>query len=363
MDDVEGGNPWATEDLRELFFLCCPKCPFVNQDEDEFVDHVLDEHPGDMILDDCFDSFERSELKQEPLDFLSEIETPKPRGKPGSDKCPICDIKFNVPILLESHLKVAHSSAAVSIKEEIKSENNSSSSKSQKPQKSRRFQCQECEKSFTSKSRLNSHTKTFHCALEPEVTVSLQKAKTKKKSPVMVMCDYCALKVHKKSLRAHQANAHGIGDKSFQCDQCLKTFFNSKSMKIHFKKVHLGIRNHICSHCGQGFKDSSTLRDHCVRAHQSVDDRTCKVCSEEFQSTVKLYVHVRSSHPDQDLDKLELPGVFPCKECDNVVGSRNALATHVKSVHRGVTYNCSVCFMTFRTPSGLFVHQRNKNHK
>lgn len=54
------------------------------------------------------------------------------------------------------------------------------------------------------------------------------------------------------------------GEKTHQCNICMKTFLESKTLKTHMV-THTGFRPHCCEVCGKSFSQLGSLHTHMKR--------------------------------------------------------------------------------------------------
>jgi len=111
----------------------------------------------------------------------------------------------------------------------------------------RPYSCEECKKSFASKSSLEkhipTHTKPFHC-------------------------DQCSKTFAlKRNLKNHQ-QTHS-GERPYSCDQCSKTFGLKRSLKIHVQR-HSGERPYSCDQCLKRFARKISVKRHKDRYHPKI---------------------------------------------------------------------------------------------
>ncbi|KAL1129314.1 hypothetical protein AAG570_013843, partial [Ranatra chinensis] len=62
-----------------------------------------------------------------------------------------------------------------------------------------------------------------------------------------------------------------------ECDQCQKTFANSKTLKKHIQAVHSKLKPYVCQVCGHGSATKSMLQVH-LRQHTGEKPFSCPTC-------------------------------------------------------------------------------------
>ena len=84
--------------------------------------------------------------------------------------------------------------------------------------------CNLCDKTYASKSILNSHIKRVHVSLKGNVDHE---------------CKTCGKRFRKKqSLTSHYKKIHLKLDNEFECEYCQKHFLSKKGLKYHVKQMH-----------------------------------------------------------------------------------------------------------------------------
>ncbi|KAK9502408.1 hypothetical protein O3M35_011190 [Rhynocoris fuscipes] len=146
-----------------------------------------------------------------------------------------------------------------------------------------------------------------------------------------------------------------------ECDQCGKTFCDSKALKKHVKAVHAKLKPYSCQVCGHcsatknmlrvhlrqhsGDKpfacpacsystgDHNSLRRHWMR-HTGVRPYSCPHCPYSAIQSCSLKSHLLRQHPG-------LPGIYSCYQCSFVSVSKNSLDDHLR------THNTSQYFHNY----------------
>ena len=140
-----------------------------------------------------------------------------------------------------------------------------------------------------------------------------------------------------------------VGSK-FQCPQCDKFFFHSRSVKIHIRSAHKGER-YACSHCDYQATKPWHLTTHLQSRHEGVK-YPCNQCDYQGTQKCNLTTHIQSKHN----------GVkYACNQCDYQATHPGTLTRHIQAVHEGVKYVCSQCDYQGKEKSKLTKHIQRKH--
>lgn len=179
----------------------------------------------------------------------------------------------------------------------------------------KRWQCQLCSKSYTTKHNLVTHI-LDHNGIKPHLC--------------MVCGKYFKQLSH---LNTHMLTHDNI--KPHICNICGKEFTQISHLKRH-QTVHLESRPYICDLCGRGFAYPSELRTH-KEKHNSEKEK-CEECGEEFESVKALKLHMVVHENREELI---------CKHCGKVFRYPSQLKDHMIT-HEGTRpYICTECGMDF----------------
>ena len=142
-----------------------------------------------------------------------------------------------------------------------------------------------------------------------------------------------------------------LGSK-FQCPKCDKSFLHSRSVHIHIRSAHEGVR-YACSQCDYQATKQSHLTVHIQSKHEDEGVMyACNQCEYQAKQRSNLTIHIQSKHE----------GVkYACNQCDYQATHPGTLTRHIQSVHEGVKYACSQCDHQATTQSHLKKHFQRKH--
>ena len=192
------------------------------------------------------------------------------------------------------------------------------------------YQCNECNKTYSRKDKLNVHVKSIH-------------------NGVTFNCNKCGKKLSSKHhIRRHEHLVHdGV---KFNCEKCEKNFGEKGKLKIHIKKIHDGIKFN-CNQCEQKFSEKRHLNYHVNSAHLGIKF-SCSLCEKKFKDKQNLKSHVLYVHA----------GVrFSCDKCEKKFSVKVYLQEHVKSVHEDIWLQCNMCKKKFSEKRNLKRHENSCN--
>ncbi|KAJ0170631.1 hypothetical protein K1T71_014002 [Dendrolimus kikuchii] len=137
---------------------------------------------------------------------------------------------------------------------------------------------------------------------------------------------------------------------TYKCSECTEIFTSYRALKEHEKSKHKE-KIYQCSICNKIYNTLQYLNIHYKTHFKSI----CKICRLVLPET-KLMEHLRTKHATAIQ-------IHPCKFCDLVYYSEEALETHFKAIH---LRNCTVteetknqCPMCLRNVP----HSEDKRHK
>ena len=211
-------------------------------------------------------------------------------------------------------------------------------------QKEKPFSCNICQKGFSSKGNMKTHTSVVHEGHKP------------------YRCEVCnRCFSHKVQLKFHFAKVH-VGKKQtldlkvkkqepFQCNICQIIFSRKDRLLKHISRVHEGENSYKCSVCNGSFNSENRLNQHLYKAHVKKENLQCSICQTNgnFRSESQLWKHLVKTHDSKK--------PYQCFSCQINFSRKDGLNLHVSRIHAGENpYKCDVCNGNFRTESQLSKH-------
>lgn len=145
------------------------------------------------------------------------------------------------------------------------------------------YECELCNKSYISKSKIRKH-------------MDVHKNKDRPKR----LCTICGLELCSTyNLNNHIRTVHGR-ERKFHCQLCDRRFSHSHHLKTHMNR-HDNIRPFQCEQCVKSFFDKTTLREHVKSVHLNLKAYACKICSRTFNRSGNMRAHMLKTHSLGDL--------------------------------------------------------------
>ncbi|XP_066233011.1 zinc finger protein 366 [Saccopteryx leptura] len=200
----------------------------------------------------------------------------------------------------------------------------------------KRWQCPNCEKSYTSKYNLVTHI-LGHSGIKPHA------------------CARCG-KLFKQLSHLHTHMLTHQGTRPHKCQVCHKAFTQTSHLKRHMMQ-HSEVKPHNCRVCGRGFAYPSELKAHEAK-HASGRENICVECGLDFPTLAQLKRHLTTHRG---------PIQYNCSECNKTFQYPSQLQNHMMK-HKDIRpYICSECGMEFVQPHHLkqhsLTHKGVKEHK
>jgi len=393
----------------------CVHCTLSFIDEASLNLHVESHHPKkEFVCCQCGQNFEDLELEYEKHIHIEH-----------KFKCRFCDKIFIKKYGRLKHVSKEHGDLKFSCKWCGKSFKNSYEDFESHEDEKHDIDCRYCERRFTEKTSLVSHTtschidKNFFCKFcSQDFGQDFEKCLKHEDMNHEFKCENCDKCFIEKSIHdKHSLDVHGVSvGLDLKCGQCQERFSNTGAFREHFKVPH----KIFCSLCDLKFPTQSKLNEHISKAHQKrtkAEKLVCKLCNKKFDSkenaefeehknmkhkykcdscdmmfvkSGRLRDHIDESHGhsksidnkftcklckticnkknDMKMSKeaykmhCSLPHKFPCRNCDLRFASKSRLDIHMQASHTEISANeCPICGSRFSDPYKLRDH-KNEPH-
>lgn len=170
-------------------------------------------------------------------------------------------------------------------------------------EKKNEFNCEYCEKNYTSEIGLNSHLRNIH--------------------NVDVIDD--------------KYNEYVDKNNKKRCIKCDKIYSSYSKLKRHVNTIHLKSEITNCEYCGIELCSKDSLRHHIKLVHEKANVVKCNKCDKIFSCNGSLTTHIKSVH--------EKIYVCECNICDKEFSSKIALENHIQNIHENMSdkVKCELC--------------------
>ncbi|XP_034839062.1 zinc finger protein 82-like [Maniola hyperantus] len=155
----------------------------------------------------------------------------------------------------------------------------------QRHQNSTRYECKECNKTFSHLATYQAHLKYSRPHASDQIF----------KYP----CPMCNKGYPTKQTMQDHFNYQHLGKTTHKCPVCSKPIATRANVEKHMMRVHgekkSKPRNHVCQQCGKAFTDKKALTQHEV-IHSGERPLSCDVCQQTFKQKASLYTHRKRVH-------------------------------------------------------------------
>jgi Zinc finger, C2H2 type len=296
--EKSSGDEWR---LFDVVFVC-DKCSWIFVNEEFLRFHEKVYHRNGIIVNKvcCIDC---GKLFSHQSDLMKHIDLEHENNNNESNNKKITDEKSQVHIKLQQ-------------KEEINDK------------KSKIFNCDDCNKSFTLQGNLKFHIDRFH-----------QK-----------------------------------GEKLHKCSSCPRSFNFTKNFDRHWTKEHKFLQEEKfwCKICSHKFTKVSNLIRHEDYFHQGRESKSfkCRQCSRSFHLHSNLTCHLKLKHDivgkNYQQSSIKFKGaLFPCDKCDKTFVRKANLVMHRELFHSKNTqgiHKCKLCKLSFKYKRNLQTHSIKEHH-
>lgn len=228
------------------------------------------------------------------------------------------------------------------------------------------FQCKGCEGKFEHPFYLLVHQKT-HSAADRGVKPSEGTPTSDKEFAENIVNEHlnsCEGKNREEKISSVINEEQSNSGEKIPDDLCgvVKCLECGKKLKTENLSKHLNIhsREFKCKKCNEKFVEKSDYEQH-MNIHTKKQPFECQICDRSFV-WVKAYKAHMKIHGDSKCMYAE--PAFECEECAKLFSNEVALKEHEIAAHsKDLKFECSECLKTFRTRRYLIVHIRGHSRE
>lgn len=224
------------------------------------------------------------------------------------------------------------------------------------------FECAECERVFSTVSKLRDHNccntveKPYHCPLcrqDFQFKVSVTKHMMTHSKESNFACQECSQTFsNATALRFHQRCHTAL--KPYECPECGMVFKHYSVMEDHRRRHTDNTRSHLCNICGKTFKYSSLLHQH-QYLHTGQKPFRCPECGKKFAFAQNMKAHCRQHRRlETNLHTEETSKQAPLSPQEALRGLGKENAHQIDEPKR--SFNCPLCPQTYFVPANLRAH-------
>ena len=237
-----------------------------------------------------------------------------------------------------------------------------SSSASESSDKREKYNCDSCNKQFSSRRKLEGHLKSIHKSKSVGSEDNESSDDDDDDTMKTFACDSCPKKFKKASLLARHIKTHDPNKRPHECAKCQKRFPSQVALVRH-DILHSDLmerskiprdepQNFSCVICGRAFKSHESLSSH-LKSHRSKtseeEEFVCKLCNDVFPTFSDITRHSKN-HIENSTHQ--------CAICNKLFVVGDELIDHFLR-HKGMKpHQCPVCEKSFLKLHKLNVHMR-----
>lgn len=234
-----------------------------------------------------------------------------------------------------------------------------------------RFECYLCHRTYPTRSKLASHTKTHTEIMNCSICEKTFKSHESRRRHMQLHfadpnqfhhCLICnkAFAV-RRYMMSHMRTSHPTTSIKLPpplhqkpqiqtCTICQKAFNRPGIFNKHMKSHNKEPTRYICDCCGYEFNDRHLLQKHLSTVHKiNRKHFKCNLC-QKIVPKKREEEHLKWHRGEKE---------HQCEICGNQYTTAGLLNTHKKRQHTEQKYECNVCFVRFNQPRKLLHHRRS----
>lgn len=267
-------------------------------------------------------------------------------------------------------------------------------SKATKESSNTRYCCNDCDKTFSSKSKCRRHAwchrpmtehphKCKYCKKGFISKAAVERHETSQCVSMPNYCDMCC-----KGFPTEQALAEHLDNhKNYRCESCSQLFLSQRGLRKHYSQSHKKseeskslackvsneedidqpandckmsddlVGPYRCQSCNFSCEGVGELAIHTVQEHSEKEMFSCDSCCKSFTDHSELQVHLRQ-HMEIKTGADPRNQTYHCSICNKVLKSLCTLRVHVQSHNKVRSFECNICQAKYTTPGNLRKHKK-----
>ncbi|XP_064477548.1 zinc finger protein 26-like [Ornithodoros turicata] len=258
----------------------------------------------------------------------------------------------------------------------------------------RPFKCPKCPSASRTAQHFRDHFRKTHlpkpklkcpkCNFTTKWRVSLNKHQLLLHSDkdTRECCEVCFKMITPHFLKSHYFRH--TGERPYKCRTCSRGYTTVEYLKVHNKRVHLGIKRvrkrATCNVCHKSLPRSSFLVAH-MRRHTDEPTNTCCICSKSFYQVSEYVSHMSRVHIGEKNCECQVCGKgfhsstelnvhmvvhteekrFKCPVCEKAFAWKHKIGDHMKTHSEERPFKCNLCGEAFKWKHNLSNHVRAKH--
>ncbi|XP_064466176.1 zinc finger protein 14-like [Ornithodoros turicata] len=243
------------------------------------------------------------------------------------------------------------------------------------------YSCNECGKTFCSKSKYRQHSwchrpstdrpyKCKYCAKGFISKAAMERHESSQCGNMPNYCDMCCKGFPtKEALSAHLEN-----HKNYRCENCSQLFLSQRGLRKHYSQTHKKNDKHKAPdkdnvaelHPNEetnklveaySCADIDELVDPTLQGLPEKEVFSCDSCCKSFTDHSELQVHLRQ-HMEIKTGTDPKDQTYHCSICNKELKSLCTLRVHVQSHNKVRSFECNICQAKYTTPGNLRKHKK-----
>ena len=227
----------------------------------------------------------------------------------------------------------------------------------------KRYKCDICPSTLTSKSSLKEHKKIHSIKTKPcpkcdklfhttaHVSDHMKKIHSSQKIHKCQECDFTTNST--RTLQRHINFVHEKPGRNYKCTYtgCLKTYTQPAHLRRHLE-IHKYGKRFKCNDCPYSCSDPYNLKKHQLCKHTTGTSVNCRICGKTLKSHFSLPRHMKV----HEETKKEM-----CQICGKLFRDKGDIRKHSVVHTKERKFKCEICGAMFGLVGNL-IHHKNKVH-